>query len=87
MQNGALLAAAAGQFDLLITTDQNLRHQQNLERLPIAVLELHTRDTRLAALRAFAPHLPAALSACTRFRFISLSPDGSLELLAPRSVR
>jgi hypothetical protein len=28
--NGELLAPAAGQFDLFITTDQNLQYQQNL---------------------------------------------------------
>jgi hypothetical protein len=30
LENGALLAAAEGPFDLLITTDQQLRYQQNL---------------------------------------------------------
>jgi len=30
LQNGELLAAAEGFFDLLITTDQQMRYQQNL---------------------------------------------------------
>src|SRR5436309_12860682 len=39
--NGELLAAAeAAGFDLFITTDQNLRHQQDLSRFAIAVLVL-----------------------------------------------
>jgi len=31
LDNGSLLKAAATDFDGLITTDQNLRHQQNLK--------------------------------------------------------
>jgi hypothetical protein len=40
LSNGELLDAAEAQFDLLITTDQNLRYQQNLagRRLSILVL-------------------------------------------------
>jgi hypothetical protein len=30
IENGELLAAAEEQFDALVTTDQNLRYQQNL---------------------------------------------------------
>ncbi len=38
MKNGALLRAAAGQYDVLITVDRNLPYQQNISSLPIAVL-------------------------------------------------
>ena len=40
LDNGALLAAAEGAFDGFITTDQNLKYQQNLlgRRLSILVL-------------------------------------------------
>jgi hypothetical protein len=39
--NGELLAAVQGaRFDLFITTDQNLGHQQDLSRFAIAVLVL-----------------------------------------------
>jgi hypothetical protein len=41
MSNGELLAAAAGEFDL-ITTDHNLRHQQNLAQWPLSILVLPT---------------------------------------------
>lgn len=40
--NGELLAAAEGQFDVLVTTDQNLRHQQPLAGRKLAVLILPT---------------------------------------------
>jgi len=40
LKNGAPLAAANRQFDVLITTDKNLRFQQNLKKLSFAVLLL-----------------------------------------------
>jgi hypothetical protein len=38
LKNGALLQAASGGFDVLITVDRNLEYQQNIDRLQIAVL-------------------------------------------------
>ena len=38
LKNGELLTRAAGQFEVLLTADQNLPYQQNLDRLPIAVV-------------------------------------------------
>ena len=40
LKNGELLAAADGQFDVFITTDKNLRFQQNLKKYSFAVLLL-----------------------------------------------
>jgi predicted nuclease of predicted toxin-antitoxin system len=42
LDNGALLKAAETQFDALITTDQNLRYQQNLAGRKLAILVLPT---------------------------------------------
>ena len=42
IKNGDLLRLAEGQFDLFITSDQNLRYQQNLAGRRIAILELST---------------------------------------------
>ena len=43
LRNGQLLATAeAAAYDLLITTDQNLRYQQNLAGRRIAILVLGT---------------------------------------------
>ncbi len=46
IKNGVLLRLAAGEFDLFITSDQNIRYQQNLLASTIAVLELSTNDLR-----------------------------------------
>jgi hypothetical protein len=42
LANGALLQHAEAQFDLLITTDQNLHYQQNLSGRRLAILVLPT---------------------------------------------
>lgn len=42
LKNGVLLRAAAGNFDVFITVDQNLPYQQNIGLLQIAVLILIT---------------------------------------------
>jgi hypothetical protein len=42
--NGDLLAKAEHEFDLFITTDQNLQYQQNLKGRRIAILVLPTTN-------------------------------------------
>jgi hypothetical protein len=42
LSNGDLLAQAESQFDLLVTTDQNLRYQQNLTGRKLAIVVLPT---------------------------------------------
>jgi predicted nuclease of predicted toxin-antitoxin system len=48
LENGDLLSAAetAG-FEVLITSDKNLRYQQNLAQRKIAIIELPTNRLRL----------------------------------------
>jgi hypothetical protein len=42
LMNGDLLRAAEGRFEVFITTDKNLRHQQNLTGMVLAILVLPT---------------------------------------------
>jgi hypothetical protein len=44
LSNGELLRKAEAQFDIFITTDQNLRHQQDLTALRLAILVLPTTN-------------------------------------------
>ncbi len=46
IKNGDLLRLAEAEFDLFITSDQNLRYQQNLSERAIAILELGTNKIR-----------------------------------------
>jgi hypothetical protein len=43
-ENGDLLRLAEREYDLFVTSDQNLRYQQNLADRKIAILELSTND-------------------------------------------
>lgn len=44
IKNGDLLQRAEAEFDLFITSDQNIRYQQDLAGRRIAILELSTND-------------------------------------------
>src|SRR5207244_13340270 len=46
IRNGDLLQRAEAEFDLFITSDQNIRYQQNLAGRRIAILELSSNDLR-----------------------------------------
>jgi len=81
LSNGDLLAQAALRFDVLVTTDKKIRYEHNLEKLPIAVLELNTRFTRLADLQTLAPYIDSALAATSAYRFVSCAADGTLTKL------
>src|SRR6266705_4607365 len=62
IQNGELLSKAveAG-FDVLVTMDSNMVHQQNIGRYAIAVVALRARSNRLADTRPLMPALLALL--------------------------
>ncbi len=55
LSNGDLLRQAEGEFDVFITSDQNLRYQQNLMGRRIIILELATN--KLRRIQAAAPQI------------------------------
>ena len=57
VRNGALLARAAGQFDVFVTVDRNLAFQQRIDDLPFAVVVLRARTNRLVDLEPLVPQL------------------------------
>ena len=59
LKNGALLAEAEKRFDVLLTMDSSMVHQQNLARFRIA---LEARSNRLADTRPLMPKVLAALA-------------------------
>ena len=63
LKNGALLAqAAASGFDVMVTMDNGVAFQQNLSRLPIAIVVLDAPSNDIDNLRPLVPNLLAALS-------------------------
>ena len=53
--NGDLLAVAAPDFDVFLTADQNLEHQQNLANYDIGIIVLVARSNRIADLLPLVP--------------------------------
>ena len=60
LENGDLLKAASGAYEVLITVDRNLPHQQNIAGLNIAILILAAKRNSYVRLQ---PLIPRALSA------------------------
>jgi predicted nuclease of predicted toxin-antitoxin system len=69
VKNGRLLELASQQqFDAFLTADKNLPYQQNLAKLPLAVVVLSARSNELPHLLQLIPLLEetlAALQPCT----------------------
>ncbi len=62
VKNGKLPALAATRFDVFVTADRNLEFQQNLAALPVAVVVLAARRTRIEAIRPLVPELHVLLN-------------------------
>lgn len=62
-RNGVLLGlAAAADFDVLVTCDRNIEHQQNISELGLAIVVLAVQDTRLPTVLPLVPDILAALA-------------------------
>lgn len=62
VKNGKLLALACQQFDAFLTADKNLEYQQNLAKLPIAVVVLVSHSNELQHLLPLLPRLEETLA-------------------------
>ncbi len=60
LKNGKLLAAADGNFDVLMTIDKNIANQTNFRQRRIALLVIRTASSDLGDIL---PHLSAAMDA------------------------
>ena len=59
-ENGELLALAENSFDVLVTIDRHIRHQQNMMGRNLAILIIRAVSNDLDDIR---PHVPDALVA------------------------
>lgn len=62
LENGQLLRAAAGKYDVLITVDRNLPFQQNIASLQIAVFILTSTGITYADLKPLVPKILSQLA-------------------------
>lgn len=61
LSDGELLKAMGDRFDLLVTVDKNLQHQQDVRRYPFAIAVLRARSNRIGDLLPLVPKLLDAL--------------------------
>jgi hypothetical protein len=78
LKNGKLLATAAPLFDLILTVDQNIKHQQSLNQLPIAIVVLISRSNRIDDLQLLLPPFERSLA--------SLKPGALIEIDALQNI-
>mgnify|MGYP003581502724 CR=1 FL=1 len=72
LKNGELLRSAEAEgFEVLVTTDTNLRYQQNLTSRTIAVVVLTT--TSWPRIRAVMEHVAAAVGSASAGRYSEVS--------------
>lgn len=72
LENGALLAQAElAEFDVLVTTDQNLKYQQNLTTRKIAIVVLTT--TSWPRIRAAASHIATAVGSVAAGSYVEVN--------------
>jgi predicted nuclease of predicted toxin-antitoxin system len=59
--NGVLLKRIIPSFDIFITMDSNLVHQQNLEGIDLCVITLHAVNSRYETLQPLVPDILRAI--------------------------
>lgn len=60
--NGELLALAAADFDVFLTSDRNLSYQQNVSAFDVAVIVLVARSNSMDDMRQLVPRILGALA-------------------------
>jgi predicted nuclease of predicted toxin-antitoxin system len=71
-KNGELLAIAEGRWDVLLSNDRNIRHQQNMTGRSISILILRAKSNRMKDLL---PLMPACAQA-----LLAIQPGAVLEV-------
>lgn len=71
-KNGELLTLAEGRWDVLLTSDQNIKYQQNMTGRSVSILILRAKSNRL---RDLLPLMPACAEA-----LLSIQPGEALEV-------
>ena len=67
LKNGQLMAAASGEeFDIILTIDKNLHHQQNIGKYPLIVAILNTPSSKQEMLITFLPSFEKQIPAFTK---------------------
>jgi predicted nuclease of predicted toxin-antitoxin system len=71
-KNGELLSLAEGRWDVLLTSDRNIKYQQNMTGRTVSILVLRAKSNRM---QDVLPLMPACVQA-----LLSLSPGSVVEV-------
>ena len=74
-KNGELLRLMNGMVDVFLTSDQNLRYQQNLAAIGFGIIVLVVPDNRLPTLQPLMPEVQSLLD--------TITPGSIIEVLPP----
>ena len=72
IKNGALLARASGQFEVLVTMDSAMVREHDLTRIDLIVVALRARSNRLADTQPLMPELLRVLPTLKSGQFVTL---------------
>jgi len=79
LRNGQLLTAAADAgFEVLITTDKALRHEQDLRALRLSIVVLRALSNRMADLLPLVPYVEAELPKLKRTQLVEIDATGCM---------
>lgn len=78
LRNGTLLREASSSFDVLITVDRNIQHQQNIRSLPIAVVILVARGITYAYLKPMVPQIEDVLKTIKPGKMVKIDANARL---------
>jgi hypothetical protein len=66
VKNGALLTRAQGAFDVFLTIDRGIAHQQNVSKFNIAILLMLARSNRMSDLEPLADAVMTSIKTAAR---------------------
>lgn len=73
-KNGELLQIAEGRWDLLLTSDRNIRYQQNMTGRNVSIVILCAKSNRMKDLLPLVPAFSRALLSLQPGRVIEVGP-------------
>ncbi len=86
LTNGRLLDAIDSLFDVFITMDKGMRHQQRLEGRAFGVIEVRARSNDIDDILPLVPQILDAMRAIQPGALVTISAPDAQEDLAPNST-
>jgi hypothetical protein len=76
LKNGALLRAAEREYDVFVTMDRGIPHQQNIPSFQLGIVVVRAKSNRFVDLSPLVPQIEAALRVSKPGTVVYASVDG-----------